>query len=182
MKVIESSLKGLLEILPQVHMDARGSFHELFNQDTFKKQNLPHQFVQDNFSFSEKGTLRGLHFQKKFPQIKLVTCLYGDVIDIAVDLRQKSKTFGKYQAFNLSSSKRNLILIPEGFAHGFAVTSKTANVYYKCSDFYHPEDDYGVVWNDVDLSINWPLKNPKLSVKDQSLPSLVNLIKQNLVF
>lgn len=170
----ECNIKGLYEIQPKVFGDKRGYFFESYTEKDFFAAGLTMKFVQDNQSFSKKGVLRGLHFQKNFPQGKLVRAIQGQVIDIAVDLRNKSETFGKYHAVLLDSEKQNQFYIPEGFAHGFYVKSETAVFAYKCTDYYHPEDESGIIYNDPTLNIDWSKiidnDNVLLSEKDVKLP------------
>lgn len=169
-----TEIAGLLEIKPQVFGDARGYTFENFNQNTFAQAGLTMKFVQDNESCSAKGVLRGLHFQKRHPQGKLVRCISGKVFDVTVDLRNNSSTFGKWYGIILDSEKKNQIYIPEGFAHGFYVLSEYAVFSYKCTDFYHPEDEGGIMWNDPVLNIDWNSVSagltPLLSEKDKNHP------------
>lgn len=165
---------GLYEIEPKFFNDARGYFLETYNEQDFAKAGLTMKFVQDNQSKSSKGVLRGLHFQKKHPQGKLVRALEGKVYDVAVDLRKGSDTFGCYYGMILDSEKQNMFYIPEGFAHGFAVFSEKAIFTYKCTDFYHPEDEGGILWNDPTVNVNWKEIcgdiEPLLSEKDTKHP------------
>ncbi|QEK12493.1 dTDP-4-dehydrorhamnose 3,5-epimerase [Crassaminicella thermophila] len=154
---IETPIKGLYIIEQNVFEDKRGYFLETYNYKDFKKAGLNMVFVQDNQSKSKKGVLRGLHFQRKYPQGKLVRVIKGEVFDVAVDLRKKSNTFGKWYGCILNEKNKRQFYIPEGFAHGFLVLSSEAEFLYKCSNFYHPEDEYGIIWNDSDININWPL-------------------------
>jgi dTDP-4-dehydrorhamnose 3,5-epimerase len=149
-------IDGLYEIQPKVFGDARGAFFEAWSERDFSEAGLSLKFVQDNQSRSVKGVLRGLHFQKTHPQGKLVRVIEGEVFDVAVDIRKGSSTFGKWHAVTLSGEKNNMFYIPEGFAHGFLVMSDTAIFTYKCTDFYHPEDEGGLIWNDPDINIAWP--------------------------
>lgn len=164
--------QGLYEIQPKVFSDERGYFFEVFNQNDFNTAGLKLNFVQDNQSYSTQGVLRGLHFQKKYPQGKLVRAISGQIYDIVVDLRNNSETFGLYYSVILDSEKQNQLYIPKGFAHGFFVCSKSAIFTYKCTDFYHPEDEYGIIWNDKTLNIDWKTitngLSPILSNKDQN--------------
>lgn len=149
-------IKGLCLIEPVVHFDERGYFMETFSQKDMSEAGLDFNFVQDNQSMSAKGVLRGLHFQKEYPQTKLVRVIRGAVYDVAVDLRTNSKTFGKYHGEILSADNRKQYLIPRGFAHGFLVLSDEAEFCYKCDDFYHPNDEGGLAWNDPEIGIEWP--------------------------
>jgi dTDP-4-dehydrorhamnose 3,5-epimerase len=149
-------INGLYEIQPKVFGDTRGYFFEHYSERDFAEAGLTMRFVQDNQSMSKKGVLRGLHFQKTYPQGKLVRCISGEVFDVAVDIRPGSPTYGKWYGVVLSSEAQNQYYIPEGFAHGFLVMSDTAVFAYKCTDFYHPEDEGGIIWNDKDIGIIWP--------------------------
>jgi len=173
-KFIETPIKGLIQIKCEIFNDDRGAFFENFSKKEFEKAGITTEFVQDNQSISKKGVLRGLHFQKNYPQAKIVRVVSGKIYDVAVDLRNNSPTFAKYFGLILDSEKNNMLYISEGFAHGFYVLSDTAIVSYKCSDFYHPEDEDGIIWNDKTLSINWKNEcdfiNPVLSEKDLNRP------------
>ena len=149
-------IEGLCVINLKVHGDSRGYFMETYNENDMKENGLDIRFVQDNQSRSVKGVLRGLHFQKQFPQTKLVRVIRGTVYDVAVDLRKGSKTYGRYHGVILSEENKKQFLIPRGFAHGFLVLSDVAEFCYKCDDFYHPNDEGGLAWNDPDLGIKWP--------------------------
>ncbi len=155
-EIIKTSIEGVLIIEPKVFGDARGYFMETYNQREFHEKGITNIFVQDNQSRSKKGVLRGLHFQKTYPQAKLVRVLEGEVFDVAVDLREGSSTYGKYVGVYLSDKNNRMFLIPKGFAHGFLVCSETATFVYKCDDFYHPEDEGGIAYNDPDIGISWP--------------------------
>ena len=149
-------IEGLCVITPTVHGDARGYFMETYNENDMREAGLNIRFVQDNQSMSGKGVLRGLHFQKRYPQCKLVRTVSGEVFDVAVDLRNGSETYGKWYGVVLSAENRKQFLIPEGFAHGFLVLSEAAEFCYKCTDFYHPDDEGGIAWNDPEIGIVWP--------------------------
>ena len=149
-------IEGLCIIEPAVHGDNRGYFMETYNQRDMEEAGLTMTFVQDNQSCSTKGVLRGLHFQKQYPQGKLVRVIRGSVYDVAVDLREGSETYGKWCGMELSEENKKQFYIPEGFAHGFLVLSDVAEFCYKCTDFYHPGDDGGLVWNDPVIGVNWP--------------------------
>ena len=151
-----NGIEGLCVIEPTVHGDARGYFMETYSQRDMEEAGIKITFVQDNQSMSAKGVLRGLHFQKKYPQTKLVRVIKGMVFDVAVDLRLNSKTFGKWYGVILSEKNKKQFLIPRGFAHGFLVLSDTAEFCYKCDDFYHPNDEGGLAWNDPNIGIQWP--------------------------
>ena len=157
-KVTTCEIEGLCVIEPTVFKDERGYFMETYNQNDFKEAGLDMVFVQDNQSMSTRGVLRGLHYQKQFPQGKLVRVVRGTVFDVAVDLRTGSKTYGKWFGVELSAENKKQFYIPEGFAHGFLVLSDEAEFVYKCTDFYHPGDEGGMAWNDPEIGIEWPLQ------------------------
>lgn len=176
MNIIETSLKDCLIIEPKTFEDDRGFFLETFNINRYQKLasiNLP--FVQDNHSQSKNKVLRGLHFQKTKPQGKLVRVLRGDVFDVAVDIRKKSPTFGKWEGVILSDKNKRQLWVPPGFAHGFLVLSNFADFEYKCTDYYDPNDEGSLLWNDPDININWPLDDPILSGKDRNANKLIDL-------
>ena len=178
---IPCPIPGLIEIQPKVFGDSRGYFFESYSQRDFDAANISARFVQDNQSRSAKGVLRGLHFQIRRPQGKLVRAIEGEIFDVAVDLRPNSPTRGKWHSVILRGKEHNQLYIPEGFAHGFLVLSETAVFAYKCTDFYYPDDEGGVIWNDPDIGIHWPDLGMEfiLSEKDKKLPGLgmVNLVK-----
>lgn len=154
-KVFRPGIEGLMVIEPAVHGDSRGYFMETYNYNDLKEAGLEKVFVQDNQSMSVKGVLRGLHFQKQYPQGKLVRVIKGSVLDVAVDLRKDSATYGKWYSVELTAENKKQFYIPEGFAHGFLVLSDTAEFCYKCTDFYHPGDEGGIAWNDPSIGIDW---------------------------
>lgn len=156
MNVIFTEIKDLIVLEPEVFGDNRGYFMETYNQRDFEQVGLNYTWIQDNQSCSRKGVLRGLHFQKTHPQAKLVRAISGEVFDVAVDLRKNSETYGKWHGEILSAENKKQMLIPRGFAHGFLVLSEIAEFTYKCDDFYHPEDEGGIIWNDPDIAIDWP--------------------------
>ena len=166
MKVLTCSIPGLLTVEPKVFGDARGFFLEAWHQQRYREAGLGANFVQDNVSFSRRGILRGLHFQNPKPQAKLLQVLQGEVFDVAVDIRRGSATFGKWHGLVLSGENKRQFYIPAGFAHGFAVLSETALFQYKCSEFYSPKDEVAIRWDDPDIGIDWPLKEPLLSERD----------------
>ena len=157
-KVTTCDIEGLYVIEPTVFKDERGYFMETYNQNDFKEAGLNMTFVQDNQSMSVKGVLRGLHFQKQYPQGKLVRAVRGTVFDVAVDLRSDSKTYGKWFGVTLSAENKKQFYIPEGFAHGFLVLSDEAEFAYKCTDFYHPGDEGGLLWSDTEIGVDWPIE------------------------
>ncbi len=175
MKVVEAALAGVLIFEPRVFEDDRGFFFESFHKADYKKAGIKKDFVQDNHSSSIKGTLRGLHYQLNYPQGKLVRVTSGEVFDVAVDIRRGSPNFGKWFGEYLSADNKRQMYIPEGFAHGFCVVSETAEFLYKCTDFYVPSDNRGIIWNDPDIGISWPIRCPLLSNKDAVLPQLNEL-------
>lgn len=163
----KTDIEGVFIIEPQTFGDHRGYFMETYNEKEFQNAGLNYTFVQDNQSKSKKGVLRGLHFQKQYPQAKLVRVISGEVFDVAVDLRKNSPTYGKWVGVVLSAENKKMFMIPRGFAHGFVVLSETAEFVYKCDEFYHPEDEGGVLWDDPDINIKWPYDGePILSQKD----------------
>ena len=170
----KTPIKDVYIITPKVFGDDRGYFMETFSDQDFKNAGLNYTFVQDNQSSSNKGVLRGLHFQKTHPQAKLVRVLKGEVYDVAVDLRDGSETYGKYVGVLLSEENKKQLLIPRGFAHGFLVVSDSAEFAYKCDEFYHPEDEGGLIYNDPDIAIDWPQLDTEyiLSEKDTKHPTL----------
>ena len=177
MQIRETSIAGLVEIIPRVFLDDRGFFFESYNEELFKKLGLPTNFVQDNQSFSKKGTLRGLHYQNPpFAQTKLVRVLEGEIIDVAVDLRKDSPTYGKAFSILLSAENKKQLLVPQGFAHGFSVISDTASVMYKCDQFYNKDSEGGIKFDDQSLNIDWGmnLEDAIVSEKDQILPFIEN--------
>jgi len=171
------SIQGLFEIQPKIFGDTRGYFFECYSQRDFQDAGITLPFVQDNQSKSCKGTLRGLHFQKTHPQGKLVRTIQGDVFDVVVDLRSDSPTMGKWYGVVLSSEKQNLFYIPPGFAHGYLALTEQVVFSYKCTDFYYPEDEGGIIWNDPDIGIKWPDLEMDfiLSDKDKKLPFFSSL-------
>ncbi len=155
-KVTKCPIEGLYVIEPAIHGDSRGYFFESYNSRDMEEAGFHYAFVQDNENFSKKGVLRGLHFQKQFPQCKLARVVEGAVFDVAVDLRASSRTYGKWYGVELSAENHKQFLIPEGFAHGLLVLSDTAKFAYKCTDFWHPGDEGGIAWNDPEVGITWP--------------------------
>jgi len=168
----KTDLPGVLLIDPRVFEDSRGFFMETFHQKKYAEAGIDHAFIQDNYSHSTRGTLRGLHYQLKHPQAKLVYVITGEIYDVAVDIRRGSPGFGKWTGQYLSDKNRRQIFVPEGFAHGFCVISETADVLYKTTDLYNPDDEYGVLWSDPTIGIDWPVEVPIVSDKDKQFPGL----------
>ncbi|HPR73716.1 MAG TPA: dTDP-4-dehydrorhamnose 3,5-epimerase [Bacteroidales bacterium] len=179
MEYREFEIKGLFEITLKPYVDERGFFMRIYDNDEFMKHKLHREWVQENHSRSERrGIIRGLHFQAEpFAETKLIRCIRGEIFDVAVDLRKGSETFGKWQGIILSEENRKMFFIPRGFAHGFCTLSDISEVVYKVDNFYSPEHERGLLWNDRDISINWPLKNPILSAKDQNNLTLKRLFE-----
>ncbi|HZS12032.1 MAG TPA: dTDP-4-dehydrorhamnose 3,5-epimerase [Nitrospirales bacterium] len=175
MRITPTALPDVLLIEPDVWTDPRGYFFESYHQSRYEEHGIHARFVQDNFSRSLRGTLRGLHYQLMRPQGKLVTVMEGVVFDVAVDIRRSSPTFGRWVGVELSAEKQAQLYIPPGFAHGFCVLSPTAGFHYKCTEYYAPEDERGIIWNDVTLKIAWPIDAPTLSAKDRHYFSLKDL-------
>ena len=173
MKFVQTGLPGVVIVEPDVFRDPRGFFLETFHAARYREGGIPYEFVQDNHSRSVRGTLRGLHAQRRRPQGKLVRVVQGEIFDVAVDIRPFSPTFGKWEGAQLSAENFRQIFVPPGFAHGFCVLSETAEVEYKCTDFYDRADEIGARWDSV--GIDWPLQRPLLSPKDAALPTLAEL-------
>lgn len=171
MKVTAGPLSGLLIIEPKVFKDERGFFYEVFQQKQYADLGIP-VFVQDNFSHSTRNVIRGLHFQLPHPQGKLVYVTRGHVFDVAVDIRKSSRTFGQWFGIHLNDENHTQLYIPPGFAHGFCTLSDQADFNYKCTEYYFPESESGIAWNDEQINIAWPVQNPVLSIKDKKLPCL----------
>lgn len=181
MQVIKTGLAGVVEIIPDVYSDSRGWFLEFYKDEVFKNLGIPHHFGQENISFSRKGVVRGLHFQyPPHEQAKLVSVVSGKVLDVVVDLRKGSETFGKIHTCLLDSEKHNILMVPEGFAHGFA-SLEDSIFFYKSSNLYKREAEGGIYWNDPQLNIPWPFTNPVLSDKDSNLPTLEELLRKSLI-
>lgn len=180
MNVIPTAIEDVLLIEPKVFSDTRGYFMETYHRQRYRESGIPSEFVQDNLSFSVKGTLRGLHYQIRHPQAKLVQVISGEVFDVAVDLRIGSPSFGKWIGERLSSENKRQLFIPEGFAHGFCVLSETAIFLYKCSDVYDPQGEGGLLWSDPNVGIVWPVDVPLLSPKDSRFPLLKDIPEQML--
>ncbi len=170
----------MLEIRPRVFQDARGFFMETYHRTKYAELGIADTFVQDNHSRSVKDTLRGLHYQLRHPQAKLCRVVEGEAFDVAVDIRAGSPTFGKWTSVFLSAREQNQIYIPAGFAHGFVALTDVVQFLYKCSDFYAPGDEYGIIWNDPDLKIQWDLAKPLVSDKDAAYPKLADIPRELL--
>ncbi len=180
MRIIDTKLAGVKIIEPDVFEDLRGMFMETYHRERYHQHGIDIQFVQDNLSCSVKGSLRGLHYQHPHSQAKLVQAAFGEIWDVAVDIRPHSATFGEWTRAVLSGENRRQLLIPGGFAHGFCVTSESALVFYKCSDFYAADAERSVLWSDPDLGIEWPVKDPVLSAKDMAAPRLKDIPVERL--
>ena len=179
-KFIKTSIDGVIIVEPTAYGDSRGYFMETYQRQDFMNGGITVDFVQDNQSMSTKGVLRGLHFQKQFSQSKLVRCIRGEVFDVAVDLREGSPTFGKWEGIILSAENKRQFFIPKNFAHGFLVLSDEAEFVYKVDDYYHPNDEGGLMWNDPDIGIKWPITDGmtiNLSDKDKIHPPFKNFKK-----
>lgn len=180
-QVKETGFEGLVEIYPTVFHDERGWFFEVYKETTFHEKGIPFHFIQENQSFSKKNVIRGLHLQREpYAQAKLVTVLQGKALDVAVDLRPGSPTFCKVYYCLLESSRHNMLMIPDGFAHGFAALEDTV-FFYKCSNVYNKEAEAGIAWNDPQLNINWQVANPVVSEKDRQLPSLEEFLRKSVI-
>lgn len=179
-KVVETNLPGVLIIEPKVFGDARGYFYETWQNKRYAEIGIKERFVQDNVSFSTKGVLRGLHYQNPHGQGKLVSVLKGEVFDVAVDIRAGSPTFGQWTGVLLSGENHRQLWIPAGFAHGFCVVSDVVYFTYKCTDLYTPEVEGGIIWNDPDIGIEWPLKDVVLSEKDKQYSRLKDIPMEGL--
>jgi dTDP-4-dehydrorhamnose 3,5-epimerase len=171
----ETDISGVMIIEPTVFKDGRGFFLETYHYNKYSENGIDIRFVQDNHSHSIKGTLRGLHYQLKHPQGKLLYVIKGEIFDVAIDIRKGSPGFGKWVSVILSDENKRQLYVPPGFAHGFCVLSEKADVIYKCTDFYAPDDEYGIIWNDPDIGIDWPETNPVLSDKDSNYNRLNDL-------
>jgi dTDP-4-dehydrorhamnose 3,5-epimerase len=174
-RFIEAGLPGIIVIEPDVFEDPRGYFLETYHAKKYAEAGIPGPFVQDNFSRSARGTLRGLHYQRSHAQAKLVSAAEGAVFDVAVDIRPGSPTFGQWFGMELSAENKRQLYIPAGFAHGFCVLSEVAAFAYKCTDFYVPQDEGGILWNDPAIGIPWPVSAPLLSAKDQAYKCLADI-------
>jgi dTDP-4-dehydrorhamnose 3,5-epimerase len=181
MQVIKTPFEGLFELIPVIHKDERGWFYEAFKQPVFEEAGLPYSFIQENQSFSKKGVIRGLHFQRApFAQAKLASVLSGKVLDVVVDLRPGSITFGKTFSCVLDGERRNMLMVPEGFAHGFSALEDSC-FQYMCSNIYNKACEMGIHWNDPELNIDWKVTDPIVSEKDRHLPTLNELLRNSLI-
>jgi len=180
MERIETSLPGVYELRPVIHRDSRGSFLESYHQAKFADLGIKGTFLQDNHSISSRGTLRGLHYQLVHAQAKLCRVIEGEALDVAVDIRVGSPHFGKWASLRLSAKDQNQIYIPAGFAHGFLAMTEPVQFLYKCSDYYAPSDEYGILWNDPALAIDWGALTPVLSQRDANNPRLADVQQQFL--
>jgi dTDP-4-dehydrorhamnose 3,5-epimerase len=181
MQIKETGIQGLVEIIPTVFSDDRGYFLEFYKQEILQKHGVPTVFPQENLSFSIKGVLRGLHFQKPpFAQGKLVSVIKGKVLDVAVDLRPGSQTFRKVYYCILDGARHNMLMVPEGFAHGFAALEESI-FHYRCTNVYSKQHEEGIIWNDKDLNIDWRISNPIVSEKDRQLPALQELLINSVI-
>ncbi len=180
MQRLETSLPGVFELRPVVHRDARGFFIETYQKAKFANLGIADGFVQDNHSRSAKGTLRGLHYQLHHPQAKLCRVVEGEALDIALDVRVGSPSFGKWTSVLLSAKEQNQIYVPAGFAHGFLALTDSVQFLYKCSDFYDSEDEHGIAWNDPDLKIYWGITAPIVSERDANFPMLAQVPREFL--
>lgn len=181
MEVKQTGIDGLVEIIPSIFHDNRGWFYEFYNERNFSQAGVTYKFVQENTSFSKKGVIRGLHFQlPPYAQAKLVTVLHGRVMDVVVDIRPGSKTFGKSFEIELDGTRRNMLMVPDGFAHGF-VALEDSLFHYKVSNFYNKPSESGILWNDPALGINWKVTDPIVSDKDMVLPTLDELLRKSVI-
>jgi len=180
MQIEKTPIDGVRIVEPDIYRDRRGYFLETHQCRRYEQMGIDVDFVQDNVSWSVRGALRGLHFQRTRPQAKLVSVLFGEIFDVAVDIRPDSSSFGRWVGARLTAEKGRQVFIAEGFAHGFCVLSLRALVHYKCSDIYVPEDEGGILWSDEDIGIQWPVTNPLVSAKDRSCPRLGQLGSKDL--
>jgi dTDP-4-dehydrorhamnose 3,5-epimerase len=181
MQIKETGFDGLIEIVPDIYHDERGWFFEFYKESTLKQFGIERKFPQENMSFSQKGVVRGLHFQMPpFEQAKLATVISGKVVDVVVDLRKGSRTFGEFYQCQLDSVRKNMLLVPEGFAHGFAALEDSI-FFYKCSNVFNKPSESGVLWNDPKLNIQWPVNKPIVSDKDKLLPTFEELLRNSVI-
>ncbi|MBF0128808.1 MAG: dTDP-4-dehydrorhamnose 3,5-epimerase [Alphaproteobacteria bacterium] len=176
MNVLTTSLPGLLILEPRVFGDARGRFFESWNERRFRDAGIGEGFVQDNVSVSSGRVVRGFHFQRTQPQGQLVFLTEGRIFDVCVDIRRESPTFGRWESFDLSAETARQVYMPPGFAHGFALMSARAVVHYKCTAYYRPDDEGGIIWNDPTLAVPWPLADPVVSARDAAFPTFADFV------
>ena len=176
MKILPTDLPGVLIVEPEVFRDTRGFFLETYHRQKYHDAGIPEVFVQDNHSRSARGTLRGLHAQLQYPQGKLVRAIQGEIFDVAVDIRPESTTYMRWVGICVSAENFRQVYVPPGFAHGFCVLSAIAEVEYKCTDFYDPKDELGIVWNDPEIGIDWPVEEPVLSDRDRNATRLAEVV------
>ena len=174
MKFIKTEIEGLIIIEPKVFGDDRGYFFESFKSTLFRDNKIPNTFLQDNEVRSKRGVLRGLHYQLRKPQGKLVRVIYGSILDVAVDIRRGSPTFGHYVSVKLTDKNKKILYVPPGFAHGYLVMSNDSIIVYKCTNEYNQRDEYGIRWDDGDINIKWQIQDPIISKRDENLPLLKN--------
>lgn len=179
MNVLETALPGVLVLEPRVFGDERGFFLETWQQQRYREVGMELPFVQDNHSRSTRGVLRGLHAQQRHPQGKLVRVVRGEVFDVAADIDPRSPSYRRWVGVTLSDQNHRQMWIPPGYAHGFLVLSEVADFVYKCTDYYHADDEVGVLWNDPELGVEWPLSDPVLSAKDAALPTLAQVRRRS---
>ncbi len=180
LKLINTSIPDVILIEPNVYDDSRGFFLETFHHRKYADVGIDQVFVQDNYSHSKRGIIRGLHYQLIHPQGKLIYVMKGEIFDVAVDIRRGSPSFGQWFGTSLSAENKRQIYVPKGFAHGFCVLSESADVMYKCTDFYDAEDEYGIFWSDETIAIDWPVKTPVLSDKDNGFQKLTEISENDL--
>jgi dTDP-4-dehydrorhamnose 3,5-epimerase len=180
MQIEKTPIDGVRIVTPEIFRDRRGYFLETHHRRRYAQMGIDVEFVQDNLSGSVRGALRGLHFQRTRPQAKLVSVVFGEIFDVAVDIRPDSPSFGKWVGVRLTAEEGRQVFVPKGFAHGFCVLSLRALVHYKCSDIYVPEDEGGILWCDEKIGIQWPVRNPLVSAKDRSYPLLGQLGAKDL--
>lgn len=182
MRFVDTGLDGVVFVEPDVHRDARGLFLETYHEERYRRAGIAERFVQDNHSRSVRGTVRGLHAQIEHPQGKLVRALAGEILDVAVDARRGSPTFGRWVGVLLSSENFRQLYVPPGYLHGFSVLSETAELAYKCTDFYHRDDELTVAWNDPEIGIDWRVEEPVLSDRDRKAPRLAEVLDRLPVY
>jgi dTDP-4-dehydrorhamnose 3,5-epimerase len=181
MQVIQTPFEGLIQLIPTLYQDDRGWFYESYKETTFRQFGINYNFVQENQSYSRKGVIRGLHFQRApYAQAKLASVSIGKVLDVVVDLRPGSTTFGQVYSCVLDSERRNMLMVPDGFAHGFSALEDTI-FHYKCSNYYHKESEGGIIYNDPQLNIDWVVKDPIVSAKDLKLPTLEEFVRKSVI-